>query len=322
MNTPIQTVPPKTKEITHVVSFSGGRSSALLVWLMLTARKRFGWNVKFIFCDTGVEAPATYKFIRDLVKFWDLYDLIILRAKINPTLGVGNSYEIFEPKDLMNSSVMPPFQPFFDLIKKYGTPSIARPFCSERMKKDVFDAYCRDHIGDHVTWLGMRSDEPKRLKSKLGVKYLADLIYVEKQDVLDWWATQPFDLELEEQNGNCVLCPKKSTQKIALALREQPHIKAMWQYYIGKKEVREIEGFDKNIMYRGKLSLEGVARLYEDFDYDELRSKLKLTKGRDFGECSESCEPISVGNMDFGIIQDSIRSELEDVFALNQLELI
>ncbi|MFV0574800.1 MAG: phosphoadenosine phosphosulfate reductase family protein [Vibrio sp.] len=308
-------------KVTHVVSFSGGRSSALLVWLMLIARKRFNWNVKFIFCDTGVEAPATYKFIRDIVKFWRLDDLIILRAKINPVLGQGNSYEIFTPNDLMNSSTMPPFQPFFDLIKKYGTPSVSRPFCSERMKKNVFDAYCKDHIGDHVTWLGMRSDEPKRLKTKDGIKYLADLIYVEKQDVLDWWCNQPFDLQLPENQGNCLYCPKKSSLKIAATLRETPHFKAMWDYYIGKNTVRIIEDYDPKVMYRGKLSLDGVAALYKDVTDDELYSKMKLIKGRDFGECSESCEPISFGNVNFGEIESNIRSELEDSFALNQFNL-
>lgn len=50
---------PISKEITHVVAFSGGRSSALLVWLMLMARKQLGWRVKFIFCDTGAESAST-----------------------------------------------------------------------------------------------------------------------------------------------------------------------------------------------------------------------------------------------------------------------
>ena len=62
----------KTKgdNLVHVVSFSGGRTSAVLVWLMKIAMERYGWNVKFIFCDTGLEHPNTYKFIRDIIKFW------------------------------------------------------------------------------------------------------------------------------------------------------------------------------------------------------------------------------------------------------------
>ncbi|MEZ8329152.1 hypothetical protein AB6C40_15080 [Vibrio splendidus] len=41
--------------LTHVVSFSGGRTSAFMVWLMERARKEFGWDVRYIYCDTGTE---------------------------------------------------------------------------------------------------------------------------------------------------------------------------------------------------------------------------------------------------------------------------
>lgn len=315
MNTLTQ---PISKEITHVVSFSGGRSSALLVWLMLMARKKLGWRVMFIFCDTGAECPSTYKFIRDMIKFWNLWDLVILRADINPTLGQGNGYKVFEPKDLMNTAVMPPLEPFLSLMKKYSTPSIAAPFCSERMKKNVFDAYCKDHIGEHITWLGMRSDEPKRLKRHFGIKYLADLIEADKQDVLDWWKTQPFDLNAEEYETNCIFCPKKSTAKLAMAMRDNPGQTRMWKYRLKDKEIRVKEGHDPMAMYRGKLTIDNVATLYADFSDDELKSKLKLLKGRDFGECSESCEPISVGNVDFGEIGSALRDEFESAFNLNQ----
>ncbi len=203
--------------LTHVVSFSGGRTSAFLVHLMERARKEYGWNVKYIFTDTGVEHPQTYVFIRNIVKFWGI-DLIILRAVVNPELGKGNTYQEYTVNDLMNSSVMPPFEPFMSMMKKYGTPTAFGPYCSERMKKDVTERYCKEHFGkNYITWLGMRSDEPKRLKPKAGIKYLADLIEVDKQDVLEWWTHQPFDLQLEEQEGNCLYCVKKSTAKLALA---------------------------------------------------------------------------------------------------------
>ncbi|EJN3583877.1 phosphoadenosine phosphosulfate reductase family protein, partial [Escherichia coli] len=55
----------------HVVSFSGGRTSAYLI-LLMEQRRKAGENVHYIFMDTGCEHPLTYRFIREVVKFWDI----------------------------------------------------------------------------------------------------------------------------------------------------------------------------------------------------------------------------------------------------------
>ncbi|MEF1336328.1 phosphoadenosine phosphosulfate reductase family protein [Vibrio rotiferianus] len=315
----------KTKgdNLVHVVSFSGGRTSAVLVWLMKIAMERYGWNVTFLFCDTGVEHPNTYKFIRDIIKFWGI-ELVILRAKVNPVLGEGNSYEVYEPKDLMNSAVMEPFQPFMDMMIKYGTPSISGPYCSERMKKDVCQAYCNDHIGrnNYVTWLGMRSDEPDRLTPKDGIKYLADLLDIEKSDVLRWWKQQPFDLDLEEYDGNCIYCVKKSTQKLAAAIRSNPGFFQMWKYKIRDKRVRVKDGYDPKVMYRGKLSLEGIAAMYDDVTDEEIIESLRGSRGEDVGSCSESCEGfIPETAIDFDATSNKLYQEFEAELGLGQFEL-
>ncbi|PSX01650.1 phosphoadenosine phosphosulfate reductase domain-containing protein [Photobacterium angustum] len=309
------------KELTHVVSFSGGRTSAYLVHLMEIARKKLGWRVKYIFCDTGVEHPQTYVFIRNIVKFWGV-DLIILRADVNPSLGQGNGYIQYEPKDLMNSEVMPPLEPFFSMMKKYGTPNAFGAYCSERMKKDVADKYCKEHYGKKfVTWLGMRSDEPKRLKPKPGIKYLADLVEVDKQDINDWWSRQLFDLQLEEQEGNCLFCIKKSTAKIALAAKQNPGHLQLWKHIINSKEVREKEGFDKRIMYRGKLSLDGISQLYADKSESEIRINMRSSKRFETGNCAESCEGLKLEGkeINYEIVNDDLYIEFED--QLSQFEL-
>ncbi|HIF9538177.1 TPA: phosphoadenosine phosphosulfate reductase family protein [Photobacterium damselae] len=301
------------KDIVHVVNLSGGRTSAFLVYLMERARKEFGWNVVYIFCDTGVEHPQTYVFLRNIVKFWGI-DLIILRAVVNPILGQGNSYQVFEPNDLMNSSVMPPFEPFLSMMKKYGTPTAFGPYCSERMKKDVSDAYCKDHFGtNYVKWLGIRSDEPKRLKYKAGIKYLHDLLIVDKQDILDWWKHQPFDLQLEEQEGNCLFCVKKSTAKLGLAIKQNPHLKAVWDYYLADKNIRIKDGFDKLVMYRGHLSLDGISNMYSDQSESDIRAKMRSAKRYESGACTESCEAfIERGQeINFEIVESKLYRQFE-----------
>jgi len=285
-------------EINHVVSFSGGRTSAYLVFLMEIARKMFNWNVTYVFCDTGVESPLTYRFIREVVKFWGI-KLVVLRAVMNPTLGQGNSYEIFGPEDL-STHRMPPFEPFKSMMKKYGTPYIGGGYCSDRLKKDPFTAYCDDvhGRGNYVAWLGIRSDEPKRLKPKVNIRYLADLVDIDKASILSWWKSQVFDLLITEEAGNCLFCFKKSTPKLALALKTNPGFARMWFHHIKSKEVRVVETrkTPSEIMYRGYLSLEGIATMYESSTVDELKERVHFTKSMDTGSCSESCEVIAVGS--------------------------
>ena len=67
----------------HVVSFSGGRTSAYLVYLMEQKRKIETWDVDYVFMDTGAEHPGTYDFIERCAKEFGI-NLTCLKAVINP----------------------------------------------------------------------------------------------------------------------------------------------------------------------------------------------------------------------------------------------
>ncbi|HGX5093062.1 TPA: hypothetical protein ACNE1A_004832, partial [Escherichia coli] len=87
-------------------------------------------------------------------------------------------------------------------------PYIGGAFCTDRLKLIPFTKYCDNHFGrgNYITWLGIRADEPRRLKPKSGVRYLAELSDFDKSDVIRWWRKQPFDLQIPEHLGNCVFC--------------------------------------------------------------------------------------------------------------------
>lgn len=273
----------------HVVSFSGGRTSAYLVWLMLL-RKLAGEQVYFIFMDTGCEHPMTYRFVREVVKFWDI-PLIVLQVDINPELGQANGYTVWEPKDIQTN--MPALKPFIDMVKKYGTPYIGGAFCTDRLKLVPFKKYCDDHFskGKYTTWIGIRADEPKRLGRKEGISYLADISDFEKSDILEWWEDQPFDLQIPEHLGNCVFCIKKSTQKVGLACRDEPGMMRLFNEVTTGSHVRDgHRQTSKEVMYRGHLSLEGISNMYSEQDYQRLYQDMVSAKRFDTGSCSESCE--------------------------------
>lgn len=39
--------------------------------------------------------------------------------------------------------------------------------------------------------------------------FMAEITEFEKEDVLNWWKQQPFDLQIPEHLGNCVFCIKR-----------------------------------------------------------------------------------------------------------------
>ncbi|MBD2804080.1 phosphoadenosine phosphosulfate reductase family protein [Xenorhabdus sp. ZM] len=274
----------------HVVSFSGGRTSAYLVYLMEQRRKQ-GEDIRYVFMDTGAEHPKTYRFVREVVKFWDI-PLIVLQADINPQLGASNGYTVWEPKDIQTR--MPVLKPFKEMVKKYGTPYIGGAFCTDRLKLRPFRDYCNDHFGkgNYQTWIGIRADEPRRLTRKDGVSYLADISDFDKQDVLDWWEEQPFNLSIPEHLGNCVFCIKKSSKKLGLACQDEPGMKLAFEHTcISPSYVRDgHRKISREIMYRGSMSLNGIATMYSNADYQNLYQEMIAAKRFDTGSCSESCE--------------------------------
>ncbi|MBS6032256.1 MAG: phosphoadenosine phosphosulfate reductase family protein [Pantoea sp.] len=287
----------------NVVSFSGGRTSAYLVYLMEQKRKA-GEEVHYVFMDTGCEHPMTYRFVREIVKFWDI-PLIVLQVDINPELGKANGYTVWKPEDIHTR--MPPLKPFIDMVKKYGTPYIGGAFCTDRLKLVPFKKYCDEHFGrgNYTTWIGIRSDEPKRLMPKAGIRYLAELTNYEKSDILNWWKDQPFDLQIPEHLGNCIFCIKKSTPKLGLATRDEPGLVRVFNDVTTGGHVREgHRETPKEIMYRGHLSLDGIASMYAGEDYQQLYQAMTRAKKFDSGSCSESCE-IFGGQLGFNFDEEA-----------------
>lgn len=271
----------------QVASFSGGRSSAYMVYLLMQSHP----GIDFIFMDTGAEHPKTYEFIKNIVNFWGI-KLTCLRVVVNPELRKANSYRVIKLDELKQD-----LQPFRDVCYKYGTPYVHGAFCTRTMKLEPFTRYCNDKYGkcNYQTWLGIRADEPKRLKPKLGYNYLADISDFDKQDVINWWKTQPFDLEIPEYLGNCVFCIKKGNNKIALATRDEPEMASDFIDLINDPKIRVVERRqqDNKIMYRGNNSLISVMAMYQNYSREDILATIRGNKGYNSGSCSESCEIFS-----------------------------
>lgn len=273
-----------------VVSFSGGRTSAYLVWLM----KQMGQDAAYVFMDTGAEHPKTYEFIRNVARYFSI-DLVCLRADFDQPLGVGHTYKVVDI-----NTIGPDLGPYGAMVKKYGTPSHAGKWCTSRLKQEIHDMYCGATYGKdgYQTWIGIRADEPKRLR-QVGksnrVRYLAEISDFDKQDVLEWWAAWPFDLGIDEWLGNCVFCFKKSELKLAAAARDEPELYRQWlEMTDAAKERPEQDRASRHVMYRGKRTLPQLIAMFDGSTGAEIKARLRGSKMTDTGSCSESCEVFSV----------------------------
>ncbi|WP_222116782.1 phage N-6-adenine-methyltransferase [Shewanella sp. KCT] len=276
------------KKPIHIVSFSGGRTSAYLVHLMEQKRKEEGLEVRYVFMDTGAEHPKTYEFIRNCVQHFKI-KLTCLRTVINPNLGIGVTYRVIPLEE-----IGPDLQPWKDMLKKYGKPYVHGAFCTSRMKTDPNKKYLDETYGkgNYHAWLGIRADEPKRLKPRQDISYLADISDFEKQDILDWWANQPFDLEIPEWLGNCVFCLKKGLNKIALAAKDEPELAIQFVDITEHGDIRQGLKYSEGQMYRQHNSLSSIIEQYKDTSRDEILSTIRGGHAMDSGSCSESCEAL------------------------------
>ena len=268
-----------------VVSFSGGRTSANLCKVMIDTYGRD--NVDFIYMDTGAEHQKTYEFIKNVNREFNL-NLICLRGDFSLSLGKGVSYKVVDINNLK-----PDLVPFKSMIAKYGVPYIGGMFCTDRMKLKPFQKYCNDTYGkkNYETWLGIRSDEPRRLTPKPFIRYMAEISDFDKEDVLDWWSKMPFDLDLDEWSGNCEFCPKKSNLKLAASQRDSPESYINFVDMLHGDSVRIDDNTgDRNHMYRGKQSLESLIAKFDGSTGEEIKSRIRGSKMIDTNSCSESCE--------------------------------
>ncbi len=200
-------------------------------------------------------------------------------------------------------------------MSKYGTPNFKFQHCTREMKLTPYQRYCKDNFTDYKTWLGIRIDEPRRLKKmeskqidffntknkKSNIHYLAEISEFEKQDVLDWWSKMPFDLELKASdiNGNCMFCIKRGVNKIALSARYEPEYAADFIKIIYDDSVRITDRkLPSDLMYRDNLSLVQIIQTYKDIPTHEIEQSIRSMKQLDSGSCSESCEAFSSDNLD------------------------
>lgn len=192
------------------ISFSGGRTSAYMLWRVLQSNGGLPEEAIVCFANTGKEDEKTLEFVRDCSVNWNV-----------PItwLEFRDSKSKFEVVDFDSASR--DGEPFEALIRKRNyLPNPVARFCTVELKVRTIHRYLKT-IGwtEWDSMLGIRADEQRRF-AKIGnqdygkhEEKCAPLgtTGITKEDVGAFWRKQSFDLGLPNNNGvtmhgNCDLC--------------------------------------------------------------------------------------------------------------------
>lgn len=108
--------------------------------------------------------------------------------------------------------------------------------CTAYMKIRTQDKFAKSEIGEEHfdNFSGLRADEPSRFRriqqSNKQWKTNRCPLYgagITKADVLEFWETQSFNLQIEERQGNCSACFLKDQTDLSRVLGE-PETDAQW----------------------------------------------------------------------------------------------
>jgi 3'-phosphoadenosine 5'-phosphosulfate sulfotransferase (PAPS reductase)/FAD synthetase len=231
------------------ISFSGGRTSAYMLWRVLQAHGgTLPDDVYVTFANTGKEMPETLDFVRDCADHWNVPIVWLELGEYvqNGTYATGSKAGLprwkYETVEVDYETASRNGEPFARLVKKRKyLPNLMSRFCTAELKVRRIRDYLRSKsMDDWVQYIGIRADEPRRAVKMHGRKDEGHEMYLPmyldgttKQDIHKFWREQPFDLQLHSNNGttdwgNCDLCFLKGGKKKISLIRERPDLANWW----------------------------------------------------------------------------------------------
>jgi 3'-phosphoadenosine 5'-phosphosulfate sulfotransferase (PAPS reductase)/FAD synthetase len=276
-----------------LVSFSGGRTSGYMTKMLLD-KYSDQYEIKVVFANTGFENDATLQFVHDCDTYFG-FNTVWVEAITNLGVGVGITHKIVTFETASRNA-----QPFESMIEKYGITNMQSPQCTRNLKRYPIEHYMKS-IGwtkwDYELAIGIRIDEVRRVKDSADRQVVYPLVHwfpTDKQDVLDWWEDQVFDLQLLEHQGNCRTCWKKSFNKLIMLHNEDPShfdfFERMEKQYprVGAEFIKYDDALDR-VFFRGRTSVKMLRAMAIKSADEDRRAPQQLDLYAD-GGCSESCE--------------------------------
>lgn len=227
------------------ISFSGGRTSAYMLYKILEANNGLPDNAKVLFANTGKEMQETLDFVNECSVQWNV-PITWVEYKYDDE--AANRFKLVTYETSARNG-----EPFAEMIDNNSRDFLPNPvmrICTVRLKIDVFYRYLRS-IGwkEWDNFVGIRADEQRRVAKiranpsdgRSGITREMPLADdgVTKEMVGQFWKEQSFDLKLPNMNGvtmhgNCDLCFLKSANQVQSLINEKPE-RAIWWAEIESK---------------------------------------------------------------------------------------
>jgi 3'-phosphoadenosine 5'-phosphosulfate sulfotransferase (PAPS reductase)/FAD synthetase len=233
-----------------VISFSGGRTSAYLLWRVLQAHGgTLPADAVVCFQNTGKEMPETLDFVAECSDRWNVPIAWIEWAGFEPP---GRNRCLWRVVDRATAATNG--EPFAALCEALGAlPNPVARMCTSYLKVKTMIGYLKGALGwdEWDIMLGLRADEPRRVarmkapdRDNRGGQPVMPLAAagVGAKDVGAFWKAQPFDLRLpnhggKTMHGNCDLCFLKPAAQIQALIAEDPK-RAVW--WIEQERLNEL----------------------------------------------------------------------------------
>ena len=219
------------------ISFSGGRTSAYMLWRVLQSNGgKLPAEAKVVFCNTGKEEDATLKFVQDCSDHWDV-QINWLEYQV-----VDGDHSV---KTVDFNTASRNGEPYDALIERFNPtlPNGRSRYCSDYLKTRTSHKFLRSIGWDEWdSFIGIRADEPRRaakFRANPNPKGKYETVCmplvpseVTSKLVGKFWTEQEFDLGLPNMNGktmhgNCDLCMLKPKAQILSLIQEKPE-RAIW----------------------------------------------------------------------------------------------
>jgi 3'-phosphoadenosine 5'-phosphosulfate sulfotransferase (PAPS reductase)/FAD synthetase len=215
------------------ISFSGGHTSAYMLWRVLQSNGgKLPEEAVVCFANTGKEDEATLKFVHDCATNWNVP---IVWLEYQDAEEAKDRW-----KEVTFETASRNGEPFEAVIRKKNyLPNPVTRFCTIEMKIRPIANYlfskgmCENRSqGEHMSWVGIRADEPRRAAKIQRDRTPLVSAGVSKEMVGEFWRNQSFDLGLPNFNGvtyhgNCDLCFLKGTSQTMSLIQEKPE-RAIW----------------------------------------------------------------------------------------------
>jgi 3'-phosphoadenosine 5'-phosphosulfate sulfotransferase (PAPS reductase)/FAD synthetase len=259
-----------------LVSFSGGRTSAFMLYEILRAHDgKLPDDVVVAFANTGKEREETLRFVHECGSRWGVHIYWLEWRKDKPVFEIVG----------FNSAARNG-EPFAALVEsKSYLPNWQARFCTQNLKIEVLNALAASFgwvSGEYAEVIGLRYDEGHRILKGMAnaEKYGRRCLYplskarVSKRDVMAFWRAQDFDLGLEPWEGNCDLCFLKGRGLRKRIIRDDPSRADWWA------EQERLTGgfFDKRDRYAGLVAeVKNAPEFFDPIDDDEHDAECGLT---------------------------------------------